>query len=222
MPIVEISYALLVYFIPDAFDINSMSVNQMPIISIILYMLIPDLMFDLFIAKHRFRDVLHNQLVYFLFGSFIFTSAYCYSQVLISVADSITTLTGLSGVFGIVFDSNMYYQIVASVVLMNGHEGKIYTLTGPEAMDHRGFEHILSGVTGNLVKYYPVSPEDYEKDLKLKKIPDFKIGAMSVLYASIRNSEWELVTDDVRLLTGKRARSLTQFSNDYRKEFKGN
>lgn len=117
-------------------------------------------------------------------------------------------------------DARDVAECAASVTLMNGYEGNTYTLTGPEAMDHRGFEHILSGVTGDLIKYYPIEEEEFVQTMKSSGMSDWNISAFSELFRAMRDEQLAALTDDVRLLTGKRARSLTQFSNDYRKEFK--
>lgn len=119
-------------------------------------------------------------------------------------------------------DARDVAECVSNIVLRNGFEGKIYTLTGPEAMDHRGVEHIISGVVGELVKYYPTEEADFLNELKSIGTPEWNVAALSELYRAIREGYLAQVTDEVRTLTGKRAKSLTQFSTDYRKVFRPN
>ena len=85
-----------------------------------------------------------------------------------------------------------------------GHEGKGYTLTGPESLSGAGYAATLSSVLGKPVKFVDVPP-DAAKDGMLKSgIPSAYVDALLDLFAAMKAGKAEAVTDTVERVTGRK------------------
>ena len=54
-------------------------------------------------------------------------------------------------------------EVAATVLTSSGHKGKIYPLTGPEALTMAEVAEKLSTATGKAIRYVNVAPEDAKK-----------------------------------------------------------
>jgi len=85
-----------------------------------------------------------------------------------------------------------------------GHEGKAYTLTGPESLSASQYAATLSSVLGTPVRFVDVPPEA-ARDLMLKSMPTVYVDALMELMAAMKAGKIDRVTDDVQKVTGRRA-----------------
>lgn len=101
----------------------------------------------------------------------------------------------------------------SAVVLENpsAHKGKIYTITGGEALTHRQMAEILSQHLPQQVVHISPAPEEYKKTLVSLNVPGFLQEFLSELYRTIAEGKWEKVSDDYTFLTGKKAIRFTDF-----------
>jgi uncharacterized protein YbjT (DUF2867 family) len=101
---------------------------------------------------------------------------------------------------------------VAAVVLTEtGHEGKIYEVTGPEALTKAEAFAVIARVTGRRVSYRNVSPEHLANAYQLAGWPEpwaDELVAADELQAA---GGLDRVTDVVQSLTGKPPRTFEQF-----------
>ena len=95
--------------------------------------------------------------------------------------------------------------VAAKALTSAGHEGKGYTLTGPESMNAAQYAAVLSSVLGKPVKFVDVPPEA-ARDAMLKiGIPPAYVDAILDLYAAMKSGKADVVTDTVEKVTGKKA-----------------
>ena len=85
-----------------------------------------------------------------------------------------------------------------------GHEGKIYTLTGPESLSASQYAATLSSVLGKPVRFVDVPPEAARGSM-LKAMPALYVDALMELMAAMKAGKVDRVTDDVQKVTGRRA-----------------
>jgi NAD(P)H dehydrogenase (quinone) len=86
-------------------------------------------------------------------------------------------------------------------LLDDRHDGRTYTLTGPEAVTQARLAEWISGWTGKTIPYVPISDEDYRKTF-----PDPHWAEVIVaLYQAVRLGNAEAVTDDFEAIVGRRA-----------------
>jgi uncharacterized protein YbjT (DUF2867 family) len=92
---------------------------------------------------------------------------------------------------------------VAAVALtQEGHAGQVYTLTGSELMTVAQQVEILAGVLGRKITYIPTTPEDAEMEALAQGVDKATAQILRDLYEAMRTDVSELVTDDVKRVTG--------------------
>lgn len=91
----------------------------------------------------------------------------------------------------------------AAVLLGEGHEGKVYTLTGTAAITSEQFAQLLTQVTGKPIQYTPISFEQLEAGLRGAGLPDMIVTLFVSMQKATAQGRTALVTNDVAMLTGR-------------------
>jgi uncharacterized protein YbjT (DUF2867 family) len=108
----------------------------------------------------------------------------------------------------------------AAVLTSNGHSGRVYDLTGPEALTHERLAEILSTALDRPVRYEDVPREVVREGLR-GVLPDWLAEGfldMAALFATGKLSE---LSDAYERVTGKKARPYQQFAKDFAGAFGG-
>lgn len=110
-----------------------------------------------------------------------------------------------------------------AVVLENptAHKGKIYAITGREALTHSQMAEIFSQQLSKKVVHISPSPEEYKKMLAGFNMPHFLYEFLAVLYGTIAKGQWSAVSNDYTLLTGKTPTTFADFVKENRDIFLG-
>lgn len=96
------------------------------------------------------------------------------------------------------------YADAAAVVLMtDGHEGKVYELSGDVAWSQKDLAAAISTATGTTVVYSPVSTEEHAAILRSAGLDDGTIGFVTALDANIRDGLIGYTTGDLSRLIGR-------------------
>ena len=102
---------------------------------------------------------------------------------------------------------------IAALVLTNpGHGGKIYPLTGPEALTMTEVAERLSAATGKTIKYINVPPEDVKKAQLAAGVPPYIADALAELFAERRKGKESQVWPIAQTLLGRRPTSFAEFA----------
>jgi len=101
----------------------------------------------------------------------------------------------------------------------DGHQGKAYTLTGPEALSNTRVAEILSEDTGREIKYVDLTAEQFKQALLGAGLPEWSANALADLQQFYRRGGASAVTRDVEQLLGRKPTSFEQFSRDYAQAF---
>lgn len=111
----------------------------------------------------------------------------------------------------------------SGVVLANptAHTGETYSITGSEALTHSQMANIFSQQLSKKVVHVSPSIEEYKETLASFNVPDFLYEFLTVLYGTIAKGQWEEVSKDYTLLTGKSATTFTEFVKENRNVFLG-
>jgi uncharacterized protein YbjT (DUF2867 family) len=111
---------------------------------------------------------------------------------------------------------------VAAVALTEpGHEGKTYTVTGPEALSHPDIATTLGNAIGKSVRFESMPSQDFIAMLTGFGMPQWQAEGLAEDYAHYDRGEAGFVSPDVQQVTGTEARSLRDFANDYAAAFQG-
>jgi len=117
-------------------------------------------------------------------------------------------------------DTRDIASVAAKVLTSDGHEGKIYTLTGPATLGIAEVARILSEMTGREFKYVDV-PEAAARDGMLQAgVPPWQVELVLELHAINKQNRWSAVTSDVEKVTGTPPTDFAQFARDHADKFR--
>lgn len=85
----------------------------------------------------------------------------------------------------------------------SGHEGKVYTLTGPEALSFYDIASHLSHALGKPVQYHPISPDQAAKAMRDGGLPEPAVALVTALRAYEHENHNAVRTDTVQQLLGR-------------------
>lgn len=120
---------------------------------------------------------------------------------------SVTFVPAGSGRTGFV-DVEDIALVAATVLTEDNHEGKTYTITGPELLSYTEAAKQLSEVLRKPVHYPAPSPELFTQVLKEAGAPAFIASYMIPVYSLIADGKVAILSDDVERLTGKKPTPL--------------
>lgn len=112
-------------------------------------------------------------------------------------------------------------EVVAKVLAEDGHEGKIYELTGPESLGYPDMASKLSAGLGREIEYVDVSTEERAARLEAAGLPDWMAKEFSDIYGRgfHREGGGGTLTDTVEELLGRPPRWYDDFVRDYADAF---
>jgi len=100
-----------------------------------------------------------------------------------------------------------------------GHEGKTYTLTGPQALTHADMAHQLATALGQSVQFIDIPPQVMRTELAKVHFPDWQADGLIEDYAHYSRNEAATITRDIEEVTGGQPRSFTDFARDFAPAF---
>ena len=102
-------------------------------------------------------------------------------------------------------------DVAVAVLLGEGHDGRTYDLTGPEAITLQQVAEELSRITGRDVAYHPETLEEAYASRASYGAPEWEVEGWVTTYVAIATGELDVVSDTVRDLTGRAPMSLRDF-----------
>ncbi|MGW2489435.1 NAD(P)H-binding protein [Streptomyces sp. NPDC001606] len=107
------------------------------------------------------------------------------------------------------------------VLTGDGHDGAVYTLTGPAALSHTEIAGLLGGAVGHPVGYDAVPPEEALAGMLAAGWDPWRAEGLVELYGLYASGAAGAVTDDVEKLTGRPARSFADFAAEHAAALRG-
>jgi uncharacterized protein YbjT (DUF2867 family) len=107
----------------------------------------------------------------------------------------------------------------AAALTEPGHEGRIYDLTGPEALTHAEMAARLSTTVGRPIAFVDIPPAAMQDALLAAGFPLWQAEGLLEDYAHYRRHEGAAVRPGVQQATGKPPRSFSDFAQDYAAAF---
>lgn len=118
-------------------------------------------------------------------------------------------------------DARDVAAVAAKALTEDGHEGKSYVVTGPEALSLHEVAEKISQAVGRKVTYVPVRPEEFRRGALSQGVPEWLVDALEILDELLASGRAAAVTDVVREVTGREPFTFDQFAQDYAQAFKG-
>jgi uncharacterized protein YbjT (DUF2867 family) len=112
-------------------------------------------------------------------------------------------------------------EFAAALLTSPGHEGKIYPLTGPEALTMTEVAERLSSATGKTIRYVNVSPEEATRARLAAGMPQYTADALDELFAERRKGKEAEVYTTFETITGRQPTSFAEFARRHAPIFRG-
>jgi uncharacterized protein YbjT (DUF2867 family) len=109
--------------------------------------------------------------------------------------------------------------VAVKALTEDGHAGKAYTLTGPEALTNTEVAQILSDALGREIRYVNLPPAQLKQALLSAGVPEWSADALLDLQRLYREGKAAIVTQDVQRVLGRKPISFALFASDYRHAF---
>ena len=101
----------------------------------------------------------------------------------------------------------------------DGHEGRVYAVTGPEALSMADVTSEVARATGRSVRYEDAPPEEARERLLAAGLQAPFAGFLIDFYAAVRTGAHDAVTRDVLEVTGNRPRTFGAFAREHADAF---
>ena len=101
------------------------------------------------------------------------------------------------------------------------HLGRIYELTGPRSQDMHGIAREYSDALSREITYADIAPEDWERGLKEKGLPEHLTRHLVTMAELNRAGRYDRLADGVERVTGRPATSVRDFVSLHADEFGG-
>ncbi|THK34024.1 SDR family NAD(P)-dependent oxidoreductase [Ensifer sp. MPMI2T] len=111
--------------------------------------------------------------------------------------------------------------VAVAVLTEEGHDGRVYDLTRPEALSGQEIAAKLSAATGREIRYEPLSDADWFLLMRSRGLPASTVRSMLSLHLAYRAESPGLVTGWVEVLSGQAPRSFDGFAQEHADRFKG-
>jgi uncharacterized protein YbjT (DUF2867 family) len=110
-------------------------------------------------------------------------------------------------------------RVAAAALTGTGHDGKAYTITGPEALTYHEVAAKLSAATKKEIRYVALSDDDAKQGMVAAGIPAFYADYLVDLNRHYRAGGGSVVTDAVRAVTGSAPTAFDDFARDHAAAF---
>jgi uncharacterized protein YbjT (DUF2867 family) len=105
--------------------------------------------------------------------------------------------------------------VAVEVLTGTGHAAHLYTLTGPQTLDHFEVIQMLGEHQGKSLQYLPQSREDYIATMSERGWTKEAAAYVADLYDIVKTGKENQVSPDVENILGRKPRSFTQFLKDF-------
>jgi uncharacterized protein YbjT (DUF2867 family) len=102
-----------------------------------------------------------------------------------------------------------------------GHAGKVYVLTGPEALSYGDVAAHMAKCLGRAVRYRDIPLDAMRERLRASGMPEWHVEVQMEFSAALSAGHAATVTDTVAVVTGKPPRTFNQFLQEHAGLFTG-
>ncbi|WP_405161033.1 NAD(P)H-binding protein [Nocardia sp. NBC_01499] len=118
-----------------------------------------------------------------------------------------------------VIDPRDIAAVVTVALTTDGHDGQVYTLSGPQALSPGEQTDILGDVLGRRLEFVEIAPEQARQAILDHGVPAELADAIMALRATALETFTSVVHDTVERLTGVPPRTFRQWVADHVAEF---
>jgi uncharacterized protein YbjT (DUF2867 family) len=116
-------------------------------------------------------------------------------------------------------DARDVAAVAVNALTSRASEGKTYTLTGPQPLTFDEVAEILSEETGERIRHLRVAPDEVRNAIERSGMEAWFAEDMAKLHGMLADGYEDLITDDVRTVTGTSPSTLAEFARDFADQF---
>ncbi len=109
-------------------------------------------------------------------------------------------------------DADDIADVAVAALTQDGHDGKLYELTGPELITFPEAISIISEAAGYEITYHDISHEDFMIGLEAEKVPADYIKLLDYLFSNVLDGRNAYLTDGVKEALGREPRSFRDYA----------
>lgn len=110
-------------------------------------------------------------------------------------------------------------SVAAAALTENGHQGKVYDITGPEALTHAEMASELSQALGRHIAFVDVPESAMRAALLGFGVPEWQADGLIEDYAHYRRGEAATISSAVQHVTSRPPGSFSAFARNYKHAF---
>ena len=142
-----------------------------------------------------------------------------FMQGLLSFRSTITSQNAFYAAIGdakvSVVDVRDIADVAVAALTEAGHEGKIYDLTGPQALTHTEMAEYLSAALKRQIAFVDIPPDQMREAMIGFGMPAWQADGLIEDYAHYRRNEAAAIASGIEDATGQAPRQLEEFARDY-------
>jgi uncharacterized protein YbjT (DUF2867 family) len=104
--------------------------------------------------------------------------------------------------------------VAVAALTTDGHEGQIYTLTGPEAFTYDEMAEEMSKAVGRLIRHVSLPAMDLKAGMLAEGMPESIADRMLDLERYFRENRASTITDDVKRVLGREPKRFGDYVRD--------
>jgi uncharacterized protein YbjT (DUF2867 family) len=108
-------------------------------------------------------------------------------------------------------DADDIAEVVTTVLTEDGHDGRIYDLTGPELLTFADVAAIFTEVTGRGAHVVDFSREEFIKGLQAAHLPEDMVRLVDYLFNEVLDGRNAVLSDGVQRVLGRPPRDFRSF-----------
>ncbi|MDT0448745.1 NAD(P)H-binding protein [Streptomyces hesseae] len=105
-------------------------------------------------------------------------------------------------------DAEDVAEVAAALLTRDGHHGRVYELSGPEALPWEAAVGTIARAAGRPIRFVELTPEEYAAELRAEGWPEESVAGLGAMFAAQRAGHMAALTDDVRRVIGREPRGL--------------
>lgn len=119
-----------------------------------------------------------------------------------------------------IIDARDIADVAVAVITQDGHAGKVYELTGPEALSNFDIAKVLSDVLGRNISYRDIPVEDARSALTEQGMSEWMVNVILELFEMSAADDAAVVNDTVERLIGRPPIGFESFVRDFSHAFR--
>jgi len=117
-------------------------------------------------------------------------------------------------------DARDIAAVAVKALMHEGHEGKTYVLTGPQAISYYDIADTFTKALGKNVKYIPVTSVDARSAMLESDMPGWLVEDLVEISREHAAGHASEISPDVAMVTGRKGHTIEEFVNDFIHFFK--